>query len=251
MNPDLEPDYQAECAMANAQAGMKDMDPEFIPIFEGCRRFSMTSAERMYAIFQAIQFIVRADIPGDLVECGVWRGGSMMVAAKTLLTLGDLTRKLWLYDTYEGHPAPEFNVDMDIWGDQAFEHWRQATNNGEGKWAFVSLDEVRRNMESTLYPMDQIHFVKGLVEDTMPEYMPNRISLLRLDTDWYRPTCHELQHLYPRISQHGTLIIDDYGHFQGARKAVDEYFLQQGCPILLQRVDYTCRLGIKTHEKIS
>ena len=92
---------------------------------------------------------------------------------------------------------------------------------------------------------ERIHFVEGKVEDTIPATLPKRVALLRLDTDWYESTRHELCHLYPLLSRHGILVIDDYGHWQGARQAVDEYFAAQGQPVYLHRVDYTARLVVK------
>jgi len=111
----------------------------------------------------------------------------------------------------------------------------------------VSRDEVFALLASTGYAPERIHLVAGPVEDTLPAYAPETISLLRLDTDYYVSTRHELEHLYPRISIGGVLIIDDYGHFKGARKAVDEYL--EGHRILLQRVVYSCRLAIKQQER--
>ena len=112
-------------------------------------------------------------------------------------------------------------------------------------WAYGSLDEVRRNLGSTGYPDQYISFIEGKVEDTIPTNVPDRISLLRLDTDWYESTRHELQHLYPRLSPGGVLIIDDYGQWAGARKAVDEYVEDKKLKILLHRIDYTGRIAVK------
>jgi len=104
---------------------------------------------------------------------------------------------------------------------------------------------VQANLGRTGYPAERIHYVKGKVEETIPATLPSRIALLRLDTDWYESTRHELQHLYPLLSTHGVLIIDDYGHWQGARQAVDEYFAASAEPVFLHRVDYTARLVVK------
>ena len=107
----------------------------------------------------------------------------------------------------------------------------------------ATLDEVAApTCAATGYPAERLHFVEGKVEDTIPEQAPERIALLRLDTDWYESTRHELEHLYPRLSPGGVLIIDDYGHWEGARQAVDEYFKGE---VYLHRIDYTGRLAIK------
>ena len=92
-----------------------------------------------------------------------------------------------------------------------------------------------------------MHFVQGMVEETIPAGAPEKIALLRLDTDWYESTHHEMVHLFPRISDGGVLIIDDYGHWAGARRAVDEYFHEHNIAILLNRLDYTGRIGIVHH----
>jgi hypothetical protein len=104
---------------------------------------------------------------------------------------------------------------------------------------------VKQAVYSTGYNRDKFHFVQGMVEDTLPEKAPEQIALLRLDTDWYESTRHELIHLFPRLSRGGVLIIDDYGDWEGARKAVDEYIAQHNVAILLNRIDHTGRIGVK------
>jgi hypothetical protein len=127
------------------------------------------------------------------------------------------------------------------------ERFRRIQGKGD-QWAGVPAAEVRAALLGTGYPADRIHLVEGKVEDTLPEHAPERLALLRLDTDWYESTRHELQHLYPRLSPHGVLIIDDYGHWEGARKAVDEYFAASREPVFLHRVDYTARLVVKPRK---
>jgi O-methyltransferase len=203
-----------------------------------CQPFSLTGFDRMAGLIAAVNFISRHRIPGDIVECGVWRGGSMMVIARTLLRLGDVGRTLYLYDTFEGMPTPA-EVDRSFTGRSAQEEM-DATPAGEGIWARATIEDVQANLRSTGYPLDKIRYIKGQVEATIPATLPAHISLLRLDTDWYASTKHELVHLFPLLDRQGLLIIDDYGHYQGAKKAVDEYFAGQ--PIFLHRLDYTARL---------
>jgi hypothetical protein len=112
-------------------------------------------------------------------------------------------------------------------------------------WGYSPIEDVRRNLLGTGYPTDRLHFVKGKVEDTIPGETPEQIALLRLDTDWYGSTKHEMQHLYPLVAQGGVLIVDDYGHWQGARSAVDEYLATNGIHLLLNRTDASGRLAIK------
>ena len=109
----------------------------------------------------------------------------------------------------------------------------------------ASLEEVQKNMSLTKYPTEKIHFVKGKVEDTIPDKAPEKIAILRLDTDWYESTKHELEYLFPRLIEGGILIIDDYGHFEGSRIAVDEYLEKNNIHDFLHRIDYTGRLLVK------
>jgi hypothetical protein len=207
--------------------------------------FTMTSPSRIVGLMDAVKYVVSNEIPGAIVECGVWRGGSMMAAALTLIEAGDTSRDLALFDTFEGMTTPgrhdrlaDGTPASDVLGHSPREQ-------GNGYWCIAGLDDVRTNVLSTGYPPDRIRFVSGRVEDTLPLHAPDTIALLRLDTDWYESTRHELAHLYGRLADHGILIIDDYGHWQGARQAVDEFFA--GLPLrpFLTRLDYTGRLAVK------
>ncbi len=206
--------------------------------------FTMTSIERQVALARAVEHIVRAGIPGSIVECGVWRGGSSMVAALSLIEAGDATRDLFLYDTFEGMTAP---TAADRTYDGTLASDLMARDAGaSGVRAIASLADVRANMASTGYPASRVHCVAGPVEQTIPGQAPaGPIALLRLDTDWYESTAHELAYLFPLIAPGGVLILDDYGHWDGARRAVDEYFAAWPTRHLLQRIDYTGRLVVK------
>jgi hypothetical protein len=207
----------------------------------------MTSPERINALVEAVRYVTVNRIEGAIVECGVWRGGSMMAVALTLRELGDETRELYLYDTYSGMPPPD-EVDQAIDGLRAKEQFQQAQMSPDpGNWGrcYSSLDEVRQNMFDTGYPRDKLHFISGKVEETIPGVVPAEIAILRLDTDWYESTRHEMVHLYPRLKPGGVLIIDDYGHWQGSRKAIDDYIAEYKPGLLLNRVDYTGRIAVK------
>jgi O-methyltransferase len=205
--------------------------------------FTMTSLERRASLIGAVDHVVKHRIPGDVVECGVWRGGSMMAIALALMARGDTSRHLYLFDTFEGMSEPT-EEDKALSGESA-KAQLERTARDHALWAVASLEDVKTNLASTGYPADRIHYVKGKVEDTIPGTLPTAIALLRLDTDWYESTRHELDHLYPLLARHGLLIIDDYGHWQGARQAVDEYFAKSAEPVFLHRVDYTARLVVK------
>jgi O-methyltransferase len=223
---------------------MANLEPDFVALYDKVKPYTMTSWERLYALYKATRYVVENRIPGDVVECGVWRGGSMQLTARVLLALGETDRKLYLYDTYEGMTQPEGDIDVDFAGRSADIDWEQIKEMGV-KWAYAPLEEVRENMATTGYPMEQIVFVKGPVETTLPGTIPERIALLRLDTDWYSSTKHEMEHLYPRLSAEGVLILDDYGHYRGAARAADEYLARVEKKPLLQRIDYACRIAIK------
>jgi O-methyltransferase len=217
-----------------APAFPRDYDAEAVATITAVKPWTMTSPEKLNALILAVRHVVKHKIPGDIVECGVWRGGSMQATARTLLEAGDTSRHLYLFDTFEGMPPP---TDEDRRHDgQSAAELLAANERTSGVWAVASLDDVQDGMAQVAYPDDQIHFVPGMVEDTVPGEAPEQISVLRLDTDWYASTKHELEALYPRLVPGGVLLIDDYGWWQGSRKAVDEYLEQIGEQLLLLRM---------------
>lgn len=171
--------------------------------------------------------------------------GSTMLVALDLLRLGASDRNLYLYDTFSGMSEPT-EKDININGTAALPKWKSLMRGSINDWDYAPLNDVQANVLSTGYSADHIHFVEGKVEDTIPGTLPAKIALLRLDTDWYESTLHELTHLFPRLVRGGVLIIDDYGHWKGAHQAVDEYLAKHGIKLLLNRIDYTGRIGIKS-----
>jgi hypothetical protein len=218
---------------------LPDLEEEFLALHERVSPYTMTSIERMYALWQATRHVVTRGIDGAFVECGVWRGGSSLLMALTLLALNDRSRKLYLFDTFEGMPPPSAE-DIAYTGEPAADVLAASdrTPGVRDNWAWATLEDVKRTLATAAYP--SVNYVPGLVEDTIPGEAPDQIALLRLDTDWYESTRHELEHLYPRLASGGILIVDDYGHWRGARSAVDGYFAKD--PVLLNRIDYTGRL---------
>ncbi|MFB7714693.1 TylF/MycF/NovP-related O-methyltransferase [Streptomyces sp. NPDC056105] len=213
----------------------EDYDDEAKDIIRAVKPYTMTSPERLNAFILATRHIVKHDIPGDIVECGVWRGGSMQACAKALLAQGDTERDLYLFDTYEGMTPP---TEQDLRRDgKSAEDLLAAQGKDRPIWAVATLDDVKSGFRSVPYPEDRLHFVRGKVEDTVPRQAPERISILRLDTDWYASTKHELDHLYDRLVPGGVLLIDDYGYWQGSRQAVDEFLEKTGERLLLLRMD--------------
>jgi O-methyltransferase len=219
------------------------INEECAGILQKCHNFTLTSQHRMYALYKAVEYVVNSGLQGDFIECGVWRGGSSMLIALTLLKMGQTHRKIYLYDTFEGMTEP--TKDDISKKENAQEIWRKCQRENHNDWCFSAISDVRRNMLSTGYPENNIFLIKGKVEDTIPSTIPSNVALLRLDTDFYGSTKHEMIHLYPLLVQKGVLIIDDYGYWAGARKAVDEYFVSNNIHILLDRIDGTGRIGIK------
>lgn len=223
-----------------------DFDAGDRAVFREARPFTMTTPGRLFMLIRSIHYIVKQGIPGDIVECGVWRGGSMMAAIRALQQAGCSDRHLHLYDTFEGMPPPT-DRDVDLDGQPAAVLFQEKLlTAGSSDWCRATLAEVQQNLLGTGYPPERLHFVKGLVEETLPEHAPDHIALLRLDTDFYESTKHELEHLYPRLSEGGVLIIDDYGYWQGSREAVDEFLDRHGLKLLLVRIDESsARLAVK------
>lgn len=222
-----------------------DFDEREVHVIRATRPYTKTTAERMYSLIQAVRYVVANDVPGDLVECGVWRGGSMMIVAQTLIDLHCTDRHLYLYDTFEGMVRPTGD-DVSYKGVRALDKFeKRQTGEDRSDWCLASLEEVTALMHGTGYDAEKTHLVPGKVEETLPGQAPEQISLLRLDTDWYESTRHELVHLFPRLAPGGVLVIDDYGDWLGARKAVDEYIAENNVSILLNRVDDSGRIGVK------
>jgi hypothetical protein len=210
-------------------------------IIEACGKYSMTSKLRMYVLSQAIKYVKNENIEGDFVECGIWKGGNIILFNKFNL-LYDLKKKIYGFDTFEGMSEPN---ELDKHNNIAAKELAKSYGIKKmSDWCYSSYNEVVKNIsENTI--IDNIFLIKGNVEQTLLEEknLPEKISILRLDTDWYASTKIELEMLYKRLVKGGILIIDDYGHWQGARKAVDEYFKNKN--IWLHYVDYTCRYIIK------
>ena len=222
-------------------------DRVYIDILSKIAPYTMTAndgLEATYALFQAVRYIAQNKIPGDIVECGVWRGGSMMLIAYALQYFGDTSRRLYLYDTYVGMTEPD-DIDIDFDGKAMKPIWSQLTSQGMVMGYGGSVENVKANLWLSGYPEQQMHFIVGDVLQTIPAQSPSRIAVLRLDTDWYKSTLHELKHLYDLIVPHGVLIIDDYGWCRGARQATDEFFRDRPFKPMMHRVDQGPRMIVK------
>jgi O-methyltransferase len=222
------------------RVGTSDLDAGVKEIVTKVRPYTLTSVERVAALCAGIDYIVQNAIPGPIVECGLWKGGSLMAAALRLLDHRDTGRDLIGFDTFGGMTRPT-EADVSFKGRPELERWRPSPPSPPGSGQHP--DDIRALLKSTGWPASHIRLVVGPVEETVPADAPDQIALLRLDTDWYESTRHELEHLYPRLLVGGVLIIDDYGHYKGAQKAVDEYFRDH--QIFLHRIDYSGRIAIK------
>jgi O-methyltransferase len=189
---------------------------------------------RLASMVEALNTIEDEGILGDIVECGVWRGGNIMLAR---MMCPD--RICWLYDTFDGMTKPNAKLDVKPDGERAIDRWNLKVAGGT-KWDAVSLEEVQQGFIGAGLGMDKLHFVEGPIEESVKMVAPIRISILRLDMDWHAPTKVALEKLYPRLTVGGFLIVDDYGHWMGCKKAVDDYF-GQWRPSFTD-VDYSCRV---------
>lgn len=207
-------------------------------IIQACLPFTMTGKLRLISLIRAVDYLNHNSIEGDIVECGVWKGGSIMAAAYKSKE-SSYFRDIYLYDTFQGMTEPK-EVDVSIDNVAATKLFEELP-----EWCQANIEEVKKNISRINYPKEKTHFIPGKVEQTVPENTHEQIALLRLDTDWYDSTKVELEYLFPKLSKGGILIIDDYGHWEGARKATDKYFQENNIKMFLNRVDYTCRIGVK------
>lgn len=214
-------------------------------------RMTMASRERVVATINACKHAVLAGIEGDFVECGVWRGGNS-IAAKLTFENYNSDKTVWLFDTFGGMTPPT-EFDTTRFSDKSTEERFQAGQKDDhNDWCFASIDDVRANFDKAGIDPATVRMVAGDVTKTLADgrNLPDAISVLRLDTDFYDSTRAELETLYPRLSVGGSLLIDDFGHWDGARRAVEEYL--QGLPAaarpLLHYTDYTGRMAVKVRQ---
>jgi hypothetical protein len=211
-------------------------------------RMTMASRERVVATINACKYAVLAGIEGDFVECGVWRGGNSIAAKLTFENYGS-DKTVWLFDTFGGMTPPT-EFDTTRFSDKSTEERFQAGQKDDhNDWCFASIEDVRSNFDKAGIDPATVRMVVGDVTKTLCDAgnLPDAVSVLRLDTDFYDSTKAELATLYPRLSVGGSLLIDDFGHWDGARRAVEEYFdaIPASARPLLHYTDYTGRMGVK------
>lgn len=221
---------------------LKKNEEELINI---AKKYSMTSVESIWCLIKSIEYLIKKKIKGDFVECGVWRGGNLILLQKMLKRLKNKKTTIYGYDTFTGLTTPSAIDKPHHSKYNSLKIWKKRKKKDHVNWCYSGINSVKKNILSTLGSNNNIKLIQGKVEDTLLQksQLPKKIALLRLDTDWYKSTKTELEILYPLLSKGGVLIIDDYGHWKGARKAVDEYFKNQ--KVFMHRIDYSCRLIIK------
>ena len=196
--------------------------------------YTITGPQRQWTLLKALEYLDSNALLGDIVECGVWRGGNMMMV-KEARKGHEISRRIFLFDTFSGMSLPTA-ADVSALGERASDFVGQFK---------VDLESVKATFKQHGLLGPDVHFVKGKVEDTLvnSSSLPSEIALLRIDTDWYESTKVELETLYPKLVKGGVLIIDDYGHWEGSRRATDEFFSSE--TMLLLPIDYACRMGVK------
>lgn len=220
------------------------LERAFIEAYQPAIPHTMVDWERCYSVWRGLSYVLNAGIEGALVECGVWKGGVCMLMANTVRASGTGERDIYMYDTYAGMPEPT-GFDVSVKGQDARGEWEDSQRDDHNEWCYAPLDVVKQNLASTGYDQSRINFVQGKVQDTIPQTLPDKIALLRLDTDWYESTYHELTHLYPRLVPGGVIIFDDAYYWHGQRRAMDQYFQEQGIKLMLNRTNISA-VAVKT-----
>ena len=215
-------------------------------ILKTISKYSMTPKIRIFNLIQSLKHVKQKNIDGDFVECGVWKGGNIILFKKFLdMDFKNKNKTIYAYDTFEGMTEPTTD-DYDLRNNEnASQILKKDKNKKSNAWGVCTIENVKRNILNETENLNNIKFIKGKVEDTLNEEknLPLKISILRLDTDWYLSTKKELEVMFNRVSPGGIIIIDDYGHWSGSKKAVDEFFKDKY--VWMHYVDYACRLIIK------
>ena len=221
---------------------------QFQETFEGsdaldaCWKRSMQTRDSLYNLWEVGSYLHANQIEGDFVECGVWRGASMQLLARQIVEKNLSAKSMWLYDTFGGMTQPT-QADKRIKDGRLAEElgWDASELQEDiafmsGVHAFATLNDVKDGFIQMGLDLQNLNFIIGDVIETIPRDMPKKISLLRIDTDWYESTSHILLNLYPRVVTGGVVILDDYDYWSGARQAADEYFSShQLHPLLLRQ----------------
>jgi O-methyltransferase len=229
----------------------QDLDEEFVGLLE---QISGPKDLSLYSTYQGVKYVTQNNIAGDFIECGVQEGRQIQMVALTLKKQGVTDRKIYLYDTFAGMTKPgkhdrKMRADKETSSAEGtMATWSRSIRDDHNEWAYCAIEDVKENVLGTGYPEENFVFVKGDVLETVPNHRPSAISFLRLDTDWYESSLHELVHLYDLVVNGGVIIFDDYWGMAGQRKAVDEFFQSREHFPLLHRTLYRERVMIKLND---
>ena len=227
-------DYQEKQQKNHINGFLKVVDQKFLTYLELVKHNTMLSTEALYDLWWSVKYICENDFQGDIIECGVWKGGALELAGYALNEFKGKNR-IFGFDTFEGHPMPGV-FEMDVWGNNMHDKFHEFKNNGD-KWAYADHSVVNKNI-TNIYPNAQI--IKVQIDENMSTTDISKISILRLDMDWYAPTKVALEKFYNKIHKGGILIIDDYGHHNGAKRAVDEFISENKIKINFRHINYSC-----------
>lgn len=210
------------------------------------RGHSMCSFERLATLWQQVRYLDRCRVEGSLVECGTWRGGAVGMMALAHMRSGSVpSRPLHLFDSFEGLPEP---TTADGTKAVAYSKGRSSGVLDSIGACEAPLEDNRELLETVIgYPAELTVYHVGWFQESVPRDAPDlgSIALLRLDGDWYESTAVCLEHLYPLVVTGGVVVVDDYGHWEGCKRAVDEFMSGRDEPILLNHLDYTGRSWVK------
>lgn len=237
-NP-YEADLQLKMARNHLQLFEAVVEPRFLDFYAQIRDRTMLSIERLYDLYSSVQYVDAAGIPGAIVEIGTWKGGALGMA---LLTHAGSQRSVVGFDTFEGHARPA-DGELDVRGDDMQVRWDRAAAAGD-TWAGADFDECQQFLTGLAENAAQVELVKGDVKVTGLDWEPKPISILRIDCDWYLESLAALEIFWPHLAMGGVVILDDFGHHLGQRRAVEEFFHDR--PMKLTHVDYSCLSGVKT-----
>jgi len=190
---------------------------------------TMIGQKRLDNIQYCVEQVLQNDVPGDLIEAGVWRGGACILMRAVLRAYGVPDRQVWVADSFAGLPAPSNEIDRK---DPAGKHFRD-------RELAVSLEEVQENFRSYGLLDGQVRFLKGWFKESLPNIAADKFSVIRLDGDLYESTMDAIRVLYPKLSVGGYLIVDDYLNIAACKKAVDDYRKECSISEPIQEVDWT------------
>jgi hypothetical protein len=193
--------------------------------------YTFASPERINNLYRLARRIEVERIPGDVIECGVCNGGTAAVLAR-FASRSRMGRTVWLFDSFQGMPNVTKKDGSSIDGETAESHMGKEV--GDPARVNEVLRKVRANRK-------RVRIVPGWFQETLPTFNAKGIALLNIDADWYESVKLCLETFYDRVVTGGFVSFDDYGHWPGCRRAVDEFFRARRLPYKLEQVDYTAR----------